>query len=157
MVAGMIHHLDYIGLHKFYCIFYSFSTVDLGFEYYPYIGSYQGEYIPELCFQVGLTDPAKYYVQGWEGIIGTTATFYHNDIRLTINSSEIYFSEVITLQLTNATHRKTCFKIEYSDIANFIHGGGNVIYVSVHDPFGIPTEIEDAIVIPDTCKFIVIV
>lgn len=131
----------------------------MGFEYVPYIGSHIGEYIPELCFEVRLTDPAKYYVQGWKGffnITGIRRGNYRPGIIVIMNSSEIYNSEVITLQLIDATHRKTCFTIEYSDIANFFTHGGDLISVSVYHPFGIPQLLYNGIIMYDFRKSIVI-
>ena len=50
------------------------TTVDLRFEYFEYFGSQLGEYIPEICVEPVLTDPAKYYVKGWEGFFNINGT-----------------------------------------------------------------------------------
>ena len=86
------------------------TTVDLRFEYSHYIGSQLGEYIPEICVEPFLTDPAEYYDKGWEGFFNISGTILGHI------SSVFSFFEV-TL---NATHLKPCFTIEYSNIASFV-------------------------------------
>ena len=97
------------------------TTVDLRFEYFRYFGSQLGEYIPEICVEPVLTDPAEYYVKGWEGffnIIGTTTITTDIILRQYFPSeSSVIFTFEVTL---NSTHRKPCFTIEYSNIASFV-------------------------------------
>ena len=109
------------------------TTVDLRFEYFYYVGSQLGEYIPEICVELFLTDPDKYYDKGWEGffnIIGTTTTT--TDIILRRYSSSV----ILTFEVTwNATHLKPCFTIEYSNIASFVDDYSYYSYYGYYSSF----------------------
>ena len=111
------------------CIIFVFTTVLLKFQYNVYFGSHLGQYIPEICVEPVLTDPARYYVQGWEG--------YFNTIGATTIDIPIYLDYYHYYDEINvtATHLKSCLDIRYSNIARnldyddfFIFYSSSVLY-----------------------------
>ena len=96
-----------------------YTTVLFKVQYDQYIGSHLGEYIPEICVEPALTDPAEYYVQGWEGFFNTIGT---TTITKDICIWGYTLYPPLTFEVTlNATHPKPCLEMEYSNIASNVH------------------------------------
>ena len=106
------------------CIIFVFTTVFLKFQYHVYFGSHLGQYIPEICVEPVLTDPARYYVQGWEGYFNTIGT---TTIDIPINLEFYYYYDEINVTL-NATHLKSCLEIRYSNIARYLYSTDDIVF-----------------------------
>ena len=106
-------------------------------QYDHYIGSRLGEYIPEICVEPALTDPAEYYVQGWEGFFNTIgATTITKDITLVSHRPNNIDDFEVTL---NATHLKSCLDIRYNpnitrDLFYYfsLYGGSLSLYADLY-------------------------
>ena len=130
--------------------------MDLRFEHHFYIGSQLGEYIPEICVEPALTDPAEYYVQGWEGFFKTIGT-----TTITEDVFVLEFQSLIPIFIFgatwNATHLKPCFKVEYSNIASYFDvfdiSGFAVFILYLNNTSRQPSYLE----VFSSCKSIVII
>ena len=95
-----------------------------------------------MCVQPVLSDPAQYYVQGWEGLFNTIgATTITKFITLESHRPLYYYIDDFEVTL-NTTHLKSCLDIRYSNIAFILYSlySGSTLY----------TEL----IVIDTCKSI---
>ena len=99
-----------------------------------------------MCIQPIFTDPAQYYVQGWEGYFNTIgAATITNEITLDSNAYMDTFE--VTL---SATHLKSCLEIRYSNLS--IHWHDEDFPIS-HDFHSNP-YLHAYLTVSNTCKSI---